>query len=137
MEKTNLVAHDTTNETSKKCTGNHNESECAKHLLPVRDALDMLHGKWKIPIIIALTYGNCRFKELHRQIGITPKMLSKELKELELHQLVKRTVYDSTPVSVTYELTPYAASLQPVISALQKWGTEHRNRLMGKKKTTN
>ncbi len=123
---------DNTKDSTQQCPGNHTETECAKNLLPVRDALDMLSGKWKIPIIIALTYGNCRFKELHRQIGITPKMLSKELKELEMHQLVKRTVYDSIPVSVTYELTPYATSLRPVIDALKKWGTEHRNRLMGK-----
>ncbi len=133
MVTNNLNNPDCSEDSMEKCPGNHNESECAKQLLPVRDALDMLSGKWKIPIIIALTYGNCRFKELHRQIGITPKMLSKELKELEMHQLVKRTVYDSIPVSVTYELTPYATSLKPVISALRKWGTEHRNRLMGKK----
>jgi DNA-binding HxlR family transcriptional regulator len=112
----------------------HNPTECSKHLLPVRDALEMLSGKWKIPIIIALSFGNRRFKELHRQIGITPKMLSKELKELEMHQLVKRTVYDSTPVSVEYELTPYAESLHPVIEALKDWGTQHRTRLMGKSK---
>lgn len=111
----------------------HNPAECGKHLLPVRDALEMLSGKWKIPIIIALSFGNRRFKELHRQIGITPKMLSKELRELEMHQLVKRTVYDTTPVSVEYELTPYADSLQPVIEALKEWGTQHRKKLMGKK----
>lgn len=118
-----------------ECPTEHKSSECSKQLLPVRDALDMLNGKWKIPIIIALTFGNYRFKELHRQIGITPKMLSKELKELEMHQLVKRTVYDTTPVSVEYELTPYAASLRNVIDALKDWGTQHRKRLMGKSKT--
>lgn len=112
----------------------HNPAECTKHLMPVRDALEMLSGKWKIPIIIALTFGNRRFKELHRQIGITPKMLSKELRELELHQLVKRTVYDSTPVTVEYELTPYADSLQRVIEALREWGSQHRKRLMSKSK---
>lgn len=114
----------------------HNQSECAKHMLPVRDALEMLSGKWKIPIIISLSFGNFRFKELHRQIGITPKMLSKELKELEMHQLVKRTVYDTTPVTVEYELTPYAESLQKVINALKEWGTEHRKRLMNKPPVT-
>ncbi len=118
------------------CPGNeeHNEKECSKRLLPVRDALDILSGKWKLPIIIALTFGNYRFKELHRQIGITPKMLSKELKELEMQQLVKRTVYDSTPVTVTYELTPYAASLKGVIDALMEWGIQHRKRVMNKQK---
>ncbi len=120
---------------NSECPEEHNSTECAKHLLPVRDALDMLNGKWKLPIIIALTFGNYRFKELHRQIGITPKMLSKELKELEMHQLVKRTVYDTTPVSVSYELTPYAASLRNVIDALRDWGTQHRKRLMTKSKS--
>jgi DNA-binding HxlR family transcriptional regulator len=114
----------------------HSQGECSKHMLPVRDALEMLSGKWKIPIIIALSFGNYRFKELHRQIGITPKMLSKELKELEMHQLVKRTVYDTTPVTVEYALTPYADSLQKVIHALKEWGTEHRKRLMNKTPVT-
>jgi DNA-binding HxlR family transcriptional regulator len=110
----------------------HNPKECRGQLMPVRDALDILSGKWKIPIIIALTFGNYRFKELHRQIGITPKMLSKELRELEMHQLVKRTVYDTTPVSVVYELTPYAATLKDVIGSLRQWGAQHRQRVMGK-----
>lgn len=112
----------------------HNPQECNKQLLAVRDALDILSGKWKLPIIIALRFGNYRFKELHREIGITPKMLSKELKELEMHQLVKRTVYDSTPVSVMYEATPYAASLEEVISSLRDWGAQHRKRIMTKGK---
>lgn len=116
------------------CKGDHNANECSQHMLPVRDALDFLSGKWKLPIIIALSFGNYRFKELHRLIGITPKMLSKELKDLEMHQLVKRTVYDTTPVSVEYELTPYAASLRQVIDALRDWGTQHRKKVMAKQK---
>ncbi len=112
-----------------ECT-EHSKDACKGQLLPVRDALEILSGKWKIPIIIALSFGNYRFKELHRQIGLTPKMLSKELKDLELQQLVKRTVYDTTPVSVEYALTPYASSLQPVISALMEWGANHRKRII-------
>jgi len=95
-------------------------SECKKNLLPVRDALDILSGKWKLPIIIALTFGNKRFKEMQREIeGITPKMLSKELKELEVNQLVKRTVYDTLPVTVEYSLTAYGKSLHKVIEELR------------------
>lgn len=111
----------------------HNSKECSTHLLAVRDALEILSGKWKLPIIIALQFGTYRFKELHRAIGITPKMLSKELKELEQHQLVVRTVYDTKPVTVSYELTPYAASLNDVIESLRKWGMQHRGRIMKKK----
>lgn len=105
-------------------------TECSKSLLPVQDALYVLSGKWKIPIIIALIHGHKRFKELHREIkGITAKMLSKELKELELNTLVKRTVYDTIPVSVEYELTAYGITLDKVIIALRDWGLKHRQKI--------
>ena len=109
---------------------NHNKKECNGQLLPVRDALEVLSGKWKIPIIIALSFGNIRFTELHRQLGISPKMLSKELKDLELQQLVKRAVHNTIPVSVEYSLTQYAASLEKVINALREWGIGHRQRII-------
>jgi DNA-binding HxlR family transcriptional regulator len=110
-------------------------TECQSRLLPVRDALEVLSGKWKIPIIIALSQGNFRFRELHRQVeGITTRMLSKELKELELHGLVTRTVYDSLPVIVEYELTPHGKSLKPVMDALHKWGVTHRDKFIRKSK---
>lgn len=65
---------------------------------------------------------------------ITARMLSKELKELEMNQLVKRTVYDTTPVTVEYELTSYGASLREVITVLANWGIKHRNRILAKGK---
>ncbi len=109
----------------------YNHAECRGHMLPVRDALDMLSGKWKIPIIISLSFGAKRFKEIQRQIdGITAKMLSKELKELEINELAKRTVYDTSPVTVEYELTPYGQSLKKVIGELRAWGVQHRKRIM-------
>src|ERR1700741_1987773 len=87
-------------------------SECTKMILPVRDALDILSGKWKLPILISLSFGNKRFKQIAREIpNITDKMLSKELRELEMNQLVKRTVYDSVPVTVEYSMTSYGKSL--------------------------
>jgi DNA-binding HxlR family transcriptional regulator len=109
-----------------------NYHQCSAHLLPVRDALDVLSGKWKLPIIMALTFGNYRFKELHRQVGITPKMLSKELKEMEMHGLVKRTVYDTIPVSVEYALTPHGRTLKDVLRTLGEWGARHRKHVMKK-----
>lgn len=113
--------------------GKNDHTECARSLLPVRDALDILSGKWKIPIIIALTFGNKRFKEMQREIhGITAKMLSKELKDLEMNQLVKRTVYDTSPVTVEYALTPYGESLEKVIRELGEWGRQHRKRILRK-----
>jgi DNA-binding HxlR family transcriptional regulator len=109
----------------------HNIDDCQKSMKPVRDALDVLSGKWKLPIIIALSHGNRRFTELSRDVpNITDRMLSKELRELELNQLVKRTVYDAIPVAVEYSLTDYGDTLDSVIDALRKWGLQHRRRIM-------
>lgn len=107
--------------------------ECGSRIIAVRDALDILSGKWKLPIIISLLYGSKRFKEMERDItGITAKMLSKELKDLEMNQLVKRTVYDTMPVSVEYALTEYGETLKKVIGELYDWGSQHRKRILGK-----
>ncbi len=108
-------------------------SECKKNIMAVQDALDVINGKWKLPIIISLVFGAKRFKEMEREIpGITAKMLSKELKELEMNQLVARTVYDSMPVTVEYSLTEYGKTLKKLIAELNKWGIQHREYIMGK-----
>jgi DNA-binding HxlR family transcriptional regulator len=110
-------------------------SECTRAILPVRDALDILSGKWKLPIIIALMYGNKRFSQMAKEIpGITDKMLSKELRDLEVNQLVKRTVYDAVPVVVEYSMTPYGKTLEKLIGELQSWGVKHRKTIIGKAK---
>tara|TARA_R110002124_G_scaffold146006_1_gene311247 strand:- start:176 stop:553 length:378 start_codon:yes stop_codon:yes gene_type:complete len=108
-----------------------NFSTCTKHMLPVHDTLAVLSGKWKLPIIVALLFGNKRFSQIGREIpNITDKMLSKELRDLEMNELVKRTVYDAIPVVVEYTLTDYGQTLQPVIEVLRKWGESHRDRIM-------
>lgn len=108
-------------------------ADCHKVIMPVRDALDVISGKWKLPIIIAIGRGHKRFRDIERSIPkITSKVLSKELKDLETHQLLKRTVFDTQPVSVEYTLTPYAATLDSVIFSLQQWGTQHRRKMLGK-----
>ena len=113
----------------------HTQGACTKSILPVRDALEVLNGKWKLPIIISLMFGNKRFSQIAREIpGITDKMLSKELRDLEANCLVKRSVYDSIPVVVEYKLTDYGHTLRPVIEVLRKWGVAHRNRIMGNEK---
>lgn len=109
----------------------HSREACAASIAAVKDALYVLNGKWKIQLIIAMSNGPKRFKEIQRDLGnITPKILSKELKELELNGFVLRKVYDTTPVTVTYELTPYSASLDRVISELKEWGIQHRKHLI-------
>src|SRR4051812_20119705 len=86
----------------------HSSSECLRTILPVKDALEVLNGKWKLQIIISLTFGTRRFRQIAKEIpGITDKMLSKELKELEVNQLVKRTVIDSFPPAVEYTITEH------------------------------
>jgi DNA-binding HxlR family transcriptional regulator len=106
--------------------------ECTKCMMSVRDALDVLHGRWKLPILVSLKFNKKRFMEISKDInGITDKMLSKELKELEINQLVSRTVYDTFPPTVEYAITKHGLSLDPVISALRDWGLSHRKKIIG------
>lgn len=118
----------------KKIGNEENRVRCMSELLPTRDTLELLSGKWKILIIMALVVkGRSRFMELVRDIGsITPKMLSKELRDLEMNQLVSRTVLPTVPVTVEYELTDYGHTLKPVILAMRDWGITHRARMTGK-----
>ena len=111
----------------------HNKETCSGILLPVRDALEVLSGRWKLPILIALTDRPKRFKEISKDInGITDKMLSKELKDLEVNKLVIRTVYDTFPPTVEYRRTEHSKSLSDVIMALKDWGILHRKEIIGK-----
>jgi DNA-binding HxlR family transcriptional regulator len=117
----------------RKCPSHLSETECTRALLPVKDALDVLSGKWKLQIILSLSFGKKRFKQIQREIpGLTPKVLSKELKDLEMNELVDRHVYDTVPVSVEYELTSYGSTIQPLIAELHKWGTKHRKRIISR-----
>jgi DNA-binding HxlR family transcriptional regulator len=107
------------------------QGQCSEFVIPIRDCLDIINGKWKLPILGSLMEGKKRFKELERSIpNITPRMLSKELRELEINQLVKRTVYDTIPVTVEYEMAPYGHSLKKVLMEMKEWGTQHRKRIM-------
>jgi len=114
----------------------HTPETCAAALAAVRDTLYVLGGKWKLPIIMALAdSGPLRFRELQRALdSITPKVLSKELKELELNEFVTRTVYPTTPVTVEYQLTEYSRTLRKVTSELRDWGIQHRQRLKASSK---
>ena len=93
-----------------------------------RDAMETIGGKWKSPILLSLGYmGTMRFGELQRvHHGIAAKTLSKELKDLEQNGLVKRTVLDTMPVTVQYEITPYGRTLEKLLMDLRTWGMDHR-----------
>jgi DNA-binding HxlR family transcriptional regulator len=109
----------------------HNSQACKASINAIRDTLYVLSGKWKLPIIVALSSGAMRFKDLQRELeDITPKILSKELKELELNEFVTRTVYATSPVTVEYALTKYSGSLDNIIAEMREWGLQHRKRLM-------
>jgi DNA-binding HxlR family transcriptional regulator len=111
------------------------KEQCRSAHLPIRDTLDLVGGKWKLPITHALADGPMRFKELQRHIeGITARVLSKELKELEMNELVLREVFATSPVTVEYSLTDYGKTLKPVVLALYDWGTQHRERIFKRKK---
>ncbi len=108
----------------------HSSPECTKSLAAVGDALYVIGGKWKLRIIIALQEGNKRFNELQRTVeGISARVLSNELKELEMNGFVKRNVYAQTPVVVEYEITEYSHSLHDVLNSLMEWGRRHRDKI--------
>jgi DNA-binding HxlR family transcriptional regulator len=107
--------------------------EVAKKISYVQDTLYVIGGKWKLPIIIALYHENTRFKDLKNCIPkITSRVLSKELKDLEANQMITRTVYDTTPVSVEYKLTEYCFTAKEVVIAMELWGENHRKKISGK-----
>ena len=108
--------------------GPDSESQCKSRLNAIADALYAIGGKWKLRIIVGLLHGTKRFNELQRLIdGISAKVLSSELKELEMNGFIKRKVVMGTPVIVEYELTKYADTLSGVLDKLSEWGAMHRD----------
>lgn len=105
-----------------------------KDLMAVHDTMDVLSGKWKISIISSICYYNKRrFSNILKDIpGISNKMLSKELKELEMDLLIKRIVTDTQPITVEYQLTEYGLTLQNIIKSLADWGKVHRKVIINK-----
>ncbi|NII29421.1 helix-turn-helix transcriptional regulator [Pseudoflavitalea sp. X16] len=100
---------------------------------PVSDALEIIGGKWKFPIIFSLCHGKKRYKELEKDLnGISPKALTNALKDLEINGLVKREIFATVPVTVEYSLTQYGKDLKPVLLSIQEWGKKHRKKIMQK-----
>lgn len=89
----------------------------------IKDVLDVIGGKWAMPIIYILSKGTLRFTDIERSIeGINTRMLVKELKNLEVNGIVLRVVYATIPPKVEYSLTPKGKALMPSIKALHRWG---------------
>jgi len=111
---------------------NDTQSECLAHMRSVKDALDVLDGKWKVLIIVALSFGAKRFKDLKEIGNVTDKALSTELKDLEMNKLITRKVYDTFPPMVEYSITEHGATLEKVVKELGVWGDSHRKMIIGK-----
>lgn len=95
----------------------------------VTTTLSVLGGKWKPAILYLISSRTWRFNELNRGIeGITQKMLTQQLRELEQDGLITRKVYPEVPPKVEYSLSSYGKSLKPVLIAMNDWGEKHKKR---------
>ena len=93
---------------------------------PVEATLELIGGKYKTLILWHLADGNRRFSQLRREIsGITPKMLTQQLRELEANSLVHREVFPIVPPKVEYSLTETGRSLLPILVAMRDWGAAY------------
>jgi DNA-binding HxlR family transcriptional regulator len=109
------------------------EGGCPKNMLSIRDALEALEGRWKLLILFSLSSGPKRFNQISKEVnGISDKILSKELKSLEVNQLLKREVFDSFPLTIAYSITAHGKSLEKVLEELHYWGLSHRKEVIGK-----
>ena len=106
------------------------KQKCISKVRHISDALYVLNGKWKFPLISTLREGPLRFNEILKSVeGITPKVLAKELRDLEINGLIERKVFPTTPVTVIYETTPYSNTLKNVLYELEQWGKQHREKI--------
>lgn len=93
---------------------------------PVETTLNVIGGRWKVLILQELFPGVKRFGQLHRALnGITQKMLTQQLREMEEDGIVHREVYLQVPPKVEYTLTPLGESLKPILNAMHEWGVRH------------
>ena len=110
----------------------HTVESCAKAKLAIRDTMDVVGGKWKLVLLSLLRSGKKGFNELSREADISPRILSKELQELEMNGLVSREVFNTKPITVQYGLTEYSKTLDEVLLAMEKWGHRHRQKIVRK-----
>lgn len=93
---------------------------------PVEKTLELIGGRWKVLILRELFPGVKRFGQLHRALhGITQKMLTQQLREMEEDGIIHREVYLQVPPKVEYSLTPLGESLKPIIVSMHEWAVRH------------
>src|SRR6266498_2164360 len=101
----------------------------AEYFCPVKLTTSVIGGKWKPLILFYLEGGTLRFGELQKLIpGMTKKMLTQHLRDLERDEVVRRKVYAVVPPKVEYSLTKHGESLKPILKLMSAWGTKHRVR---------
>lgn len=105
--------------------------DCSQKILAISDTMEILNGKWKMSIIACLCYKPMRYSELLKEVkGISGKMLSRELKDLEMNELIERHVLNTAPVAVEYQITDYGKSLKQLTNTIAEWGSIHRQRII-------
>ncbi len=105
--------------------------DCSQKILAISDTMDILNGKWKMSIIACLCYKPMRYSELLKEVnGISGKVLSRELKDLEINELINRIVLNTAPVAVEYRITEYGTSLKDLTNTIADWGFIHRQRII-------
>lgn len=94
---------------------------------PIDHTIKLMSGKWKLFIVKALVKKSpMRFTELEREIsGITPTVLTTQLRQFESELIIHRKVYPTVPPTVEYSLTEIGAAMRPMILELEKWGLQH------------
>jgi DNA-binding HxlR family transcriptional regulator len=110
--------------------------DCSSTILAISDTMEILNGKWKVSIIACLCYRPMRYSELLKEVwGISGKMLSRELKDLEMNELIERNVLNTAPVAVEYRITDYGKTLKQLTGTIAEWGQIHRKRIISGMKT--
>ncbi len=111
--------------------------DCSQKILAISDTMEILNGKWKMSIIACLCYKPMRYSELLKEVkGISGKMLSRELKDLEVNELITRNVLSTAPVAVEYTITDYGKSLKDLTNVIADWGFIHRKRIIARMKSS-
>lgn len=112
----------------------NNTSICKNRITAIKDTMELLSGKWKFHIVGTLLQSDkLRFMDLLREVeGIGTKMLSKELQDLEMNHLISRTVLNTKPVTVEYQITEFGKTLSPIIDEIANFGMSYRASLYGK-----
>ena len=98
---------------------------------PIQQTIALIGDKWKILVLCTLNDGTKRFGELQRALnGITPKVLTRQLRDLERDGLIARQIFPQVPPRVDYSLTPLGLSLMPILSQLHEWAVKNSTALL-------